>query len=109
MFPEEICDTLFSINEDGEKHLDVFVEEQLAPESNVSVMPPLKKVKTPVFKTFNKKVKVKLKEKVVQVQSNCNFYAQLAIVASDRTIDMKDVIGHYELTLAIVASGTIEL
>ena len=32
------------------------------------------------------------------MQSNCNFFAQLAIVASDRNIDMKDVIGHYELT-----------
>ena len=77
---------------------EVFVEEQLAPESTVSVMATLKKLKTPVFKTFDKKVKVKLKEKVVQVQSNCNFFAQLAIVASDRNIDMKDVIGQYELT-----------
>ena len=31
------------------------------------------------------------------MQGHCNFFAQCALVASQRKIDMKDIIGHCEL------------
>ena len=40
---------------------------------------------------------LKISQTVYEFQGHYNFFAQCALVASQREIDMKDIIGHYEL------------
>ena len=40
---------------------------------------------------------LKINQTGYELQGHCNFLAQCALVASQREIDMEDIIGHYEL------------
>ena len=70
--------------------------EQLLSEFSMErLSSPVKKVNTLVFKSCEKKEKVKTNQTVYDLQGHCNF---CALVASQREIDMKVIIGHYELS-----------
>ena len=97
IFPEQICKPLLSLTATGEQPLSEFCTERLSTDSRTSLFSPIKKVNTPVFKICEKKGKVKINQIVYELQDHCNFSAQCALVAQ-REIDMKDIIGHYELS-----------
>ena len=41
---------------------------------------------------------LKINQTVYEIQGHCNFFALCTIVASQSEINMKDIIGHYELS-----------
>ena len=97
IFPEQICKPLLSFTATGEQPLSEFCTERLSTDSRTSLFSPIKKVNTPVFKICEKKGKVKINQMVYELQGHCNFSAQCALVAQCE-IDMKNIIGHYELS-----------
>ena len=77
----------------GQALYEHFIKERLQPDSTFGLFEPLTKAKIKTFNTFNKKKSVKLEDKVVILKGNCHFF-----ISQSRGIDMKDVIGMYELT-----------
>ena len=98
VFPEHIYKLLLSVTATGEQLLSEFCTERLSTDNKTSLFSPIKKVNIPVFRSCEKKEKVKINQTVYELQGHCNFCAQCALVASQSEIDMKDTIGHHELS-----------
>ena len=75
--------------------------------STVSIFAPVKKTNTPVFKRSGIKKKARIENKVYQLQSRVNFFAQCAVVSNTRDIDMNEIIGKFELSS--IASSFMQL
>ena len=97
IFLEHIYKPLLSVTATSEQLLSEFCTESLSTDSKISLLSLIKKVNTPVFKSCEKKEKVKINQTVYELQGHCNFFALCALVASQCEINMKDIIGHYEL------------
>ena len=74
-----------------------FVIERLQPDTKVDIFAPLKKANVKTCKTANKNRKMKVHDKIVELRSNCNLFARCAVIKGKRDIDMKIVVGDYEL------------
>ena len=60
---------------------------------------PMKKTKLNVWKSVNKKTKLKVADQVVELKSERSLFARLIVVAKSRPeIDIKDCIGKFEFT-----------
>ena len=70
---------------------------RLQPSSDVKFFAPLKKANVKTCKTANKPRKVKVQDKIVELQCNCNLFAKCSVIKGKRDIDMKTVVGDYEL------------
>ena len=83
------------------KHLyNEFVSERMKPTSNVNIFAPLKKSTMKTFKSSYKSQMMKVNDKVVELKENCNLFARCAVIQGKRNyIDMKQLIGNYELTV----------
>ena len=69
-------------------------------DSTVSIWAPIKLAKLPTFTLLNKKVKIKGKDKIIELREERELFSRFALVAqSQRGLDMKEVVGHYELSL----------
>ena len=68
--------------------------------SPLAVSWPRNIVNTSLFIKFVYKISLclKINQTVYELQGHCNFFAQCALVASQRQIDMKDIIGHCKLS-----------
>ena len=76
-----------------------FVEERLKPNSTKSITDPLKKVMLKICKSAIKPRKIKVNEKTKELRGNCNLFARCALIQGKRNIDMKVIVGDYELTV----------
>ena len=84
--------------EDTEKAMyDDFVIERLQPDSEVDIFVPLKKANVKTCKTANKNRKMKIHNMIVELRSTSNFFARCAVIKGKCDIDMKIVVGDYEL------------
>ena len=78
-----------------------FADERLKPESVVGIFAPLKKSKLKNCKSANKGAVVKYKDKVATLKEENLFISRIAMIRGSREVDMKNHIGHYELTSVV--------
>ena len=76
-----------------------FVEERLKPNSTKYINDPLKKVMLKTCKSAIKPRKIKVNDKTKELRGNCNLFARCALIQGKRNIDMKVIVGDYELTV----------
>ena len=74
-----------------------FVVERLQPKSKTSIFAPLKKANVKTCKSANRTKKNSINDKVVELKNNCNLFARCAVLTGKRDIDMRIVVGDYEL------------
>ena len=107
VFPTSSYKAVLSIVPDGKKLDELFLKERVLQNSTVSIFAPVKKTNTPVFKRSGIKKKARIENKVYQLQSHVNFFAQCAVVSNTRDIDMNEIIGKFELSS--IASSFMQL
>ena len=98
MFSEQIFQSLMNCEETGDILYRECIAQRLQVDSTVNIFDPLKKANVKTCKSANKKTKTKVHDRVVQLQENCNLFARCALIQGKRDIDMKEIIGQYELT-----------
>ena len=92
---EKITEDLLSFEETGKQ----FVDERLKPESTKSIHEPIKKIMLQTCKSAIKGKKIKVNDKTKELRGNCNLFASCALIQGKRHIDMRVIIGDYELTV----------
>ena len=107
VFPTSSYKAVLSIVPDGKKLDELFLKERVLQNSTVSIFAPVKKTNTSVFKRSGIKKKARIENKVYQLQSRVNFFAQCAVVSNTRDIDMNEIIGKFELSS--IASSFMQL
>ena len=94
IYSDEISRDLLSFEDIGNEFYKEFIEDRLRPDSQKSIHDPIKKVMLKTFKSAIKPKKMKINDKTKELRGNCNLFAR-----EQRKIDMKDIIGNYELTV----------
>ena len=97
VFTDEVFHGMINCEDTGKAMYNDFVIERLQPDSKVDIFAPLKKANVKTCKTANKNRKIKVHDKIVELRSNCNLFARCAVIKGKRDIDMKIVVGDYEL------------
>ena len=97
VFQDNVFHSMANCESTVKEMYETFVTERLQPDSKVEIFAPLKKVKVKTCKAANKTRTVKVHDKIVELQSNCNLFARCALIQGKRDIDMKVVVGDYEL------------
>ena len=83
----------------GRKLLETFVNERIKSDK-VNVWSKMKKRKLLTWRSNGKKVRVSLKDKVVELQEDRNLFARLMMVAKSRPeIDIKEAIEQHEFSV----------
>ena len=99
IYSEKITNDLLSFEETGNRVYKEFVDERLKPESTKSINEPIKKIMLQTCKSAIKAKIVKVNDKTKELGGNCNLFARCALIQWKRNIDMKVIIGDYELTV----------
>ena len=73
------------------------VDERLKPGSKVGILAKLKKSKIKTCKSANKGDNIKYKDKVATLKEENLFISRIAMIRGTRDIDMKLIIGNYEM------------
>lgn len=86
-------------SEIGRKLVETFVNERVK-SNKVNVWAKMKKTKLLTWRSSGKKVRVALKDKVVELTEDRNLFARLMMVAKNRPeIDIKEAIKQYEFSV----------
>ena len=89
---------ILNIDATGQDLYEEYVSEQII--GDVSLWAPVKKQNNKMYLSGNKKSRVKIRDKTVDMKENKELYGTLMVFArSNRDIDQKQAIGNYELTL----------
>ena len=99
MFTNDTCDDILRVEIIGKQLYNEFVSERMQPTSTINIFAPLKKSPMKTFKSSNKSQIIKINDKVVELKENCNLFARCAVIQGTRDIDMKQLVGNYELTV----------
>ena len=99
IYSEKITEDLLSFEGTGNRVYKEFVDKRLKPESTKSIHEPIKKIMLQTCKSAIKAKKMKVNDKTKELRGNCNLYARCALIQGKRNIDMKVIIGDYELTV----------
>ena len=75
------------------------IKERFLSESTIKPFDPIKKLQLKVCKTAVKKNKVNMPDRGLQMSDDANLWRIIAIVSSSRAIDLKEINGHYELSV----------
>ena len=97
MFSDDIYNDMMRSEQTGKDTNEIFIAERLQPESKVGIFAPLAKINLKTCKSANKSQKMDVNDKVVELKYNCNLFARCAVLKGKRDIDMKVVVGDYEL------------
>jgi len=96
---ENVKDDLCGQSVIGRKLLETFVNERIKSDK-VNVWSKMKKRKLLTWRINGKKLRVSLKDKVVELQEDRNLFARLMMVAKSRPeIDIKEAIGQHEFSV----------
>ena len=98
LFSDTIYNDLIGAYEKGKELYLVFAEERLKPESKISILAKLKKANLKTCKSANKAVKIKYKDQVATLKEENIFISRIAMIRGTRDVDMKAIIGNYEMT-----------
>ena len=99
LFSDDICDDILKVETIGKKMYKDFIGERMKPDSTINIFDPLKKASIKTFKSANKSKSIKVNSKIVDLKENCNLFSRCAVIQEKRRIDMKELIGIYELTV----------
>ena len=97
VFSDAIYGDLIGAYETGQQLYEDFVDERLKPGSKVGILAKLKKSKIKTCKSANKGDNIKYKDKVATLKEENLFISRIAMIRGTRDIDMKLIIGNYEM------------
>lgn len=98
VFPENISNDMCQMTVRGKKAYNTFVRERIQG-SGKSIWDPLEKLNLKLCKSNNKKIKLKIKDTVVELKEDVNLLSKLLIVSKSRPeFDLKSVVSKYELS-----------
>ena len=97
VFPENINMNILNVENIGTESLNTFEKERLSRNSKEDIYYPLKKINLKLFRTANI-VKIKHQDNVVELSQHCNLFAKCAVICKSRDIDLKEIVGNFELT-----------
>ena len=96
--PDEYVPTILNADVTGQKLYEDYVSERI--NGDVSLWAPVKKENNKMFMSANKKIRVKLRDKTVDLTETKDLYGRLMVLArSSRDINQKASIGNHEFTL----------
>lgn len=99
VMPDNIKNDLCDQPAVGKMLLESFVSERIKT-GKINIWASMKKRKLSTWKTNAKKIKVVVKEQMVELRENRSLFARLFMVCKSRPeIDVKEVIGMYEFTV----------
>ena len=98
VLPQKVTQDMVNAEQIGlSKH--VSFEETRITSNAENIWAPMKKTNLNVWKSVNKKTKLKVADQVVELKSERSLFARLVVVAKSRPeIDIKDCIGKFEFT-----------
>ena len=100
VIPLKHHEKLLSCETIGQAYIVKFVHERMSKDSEVSIWAPIKLLRLPTFRVVNKKIKIAINDKYVELQEHVELFSRCALVASsNREFDMKEVIGRHELSV----------
>ena len=88
---ESISEDLQQAKHRGEEALTAFIADRLSDEAKVSIYDPIKKLKLQTFSSLRRSIKVKCKDKTIQIKATRNLFGQIAIIMQKRDLDLKEV------------------
>ena len=84
----------------GQIYSEKITEDLLSFEkTGKSIHEPIKKIMLQTCKSAIKAKKIKVNDKTKELRGNCNLFARCALIQGKRHIDMRVIIGDYELTV----------
>ena len=98
IFSNDIYEDLINAYETGHNLVVSFAEERLKPDSKVGILTKLKKANIKTCKSGNKVANIKYKDKVATLKEENVFLSRIAMIRGTRDVDMKSIIGNYEMT-----------
>ena len=98
VFPENVCNDVVNCELTGTKLYEEFIKERLKPDSTVNLFAPVKKVKIKPLSSCNAKKTIKIKNKIVELEQNCNLFAKCSILSQKRDVDVERIVGHHKLS-----------
>ena len=99
IYSDQITEDMLCFEKTGNMVYKQFIDERLKPNSTKSIHEPLKRVMLNTCKSSIKPKKLKINDKTKELRGNCNLFARCALIRGQRDIDMKVVVGDYELTV----------
>ena len=82
----------------GNNLFDEFVKERMQPENRKSIFDLIKRSSIKTFTSSTNPLKLKARDKINELNENCNLFDLCALVKDKRNIDMKTVTGKHEFT-----------
>ena len=98
VFSDAIYHDLVGPYKKGQELRVTFYDERLKPDSKIGLLAKLKRSGIKTCKSDNKAVNIKYKDKVATLKEENLFISRIAMIRGQRDIDMKSVIGNYEMT-----------
>ena len=99
VMPENVKEDLCRQKEIGSKLFETFVFERIQ-KGVTNLWSPMKKQKLATWKSTGKKIKVGVKDKVVELREDRTLFARLLVVCNSRSeINLKDAIGKHEFSV----------
>ena len=95
VFSDDIIRDVLEFEQTGKKRYEKIVQERLKGDTDLFSTLPKLQLKLP--RDGIKKVKAKIDGVLEDIKGYSNFFGRCAIVANQRDIDMKSIIGNYEL------------
>ena len=99
IYSDKITEDMLSFEKTGNLVYKQFIDERLKPDSTKSIHEPIKKVMLNTCKSAIKPDKLKINDKTKELRGNCNLFARCALIRGQRNINMKVIVGDYELTV----------
>ena len=98
MFLDAIYNDLIGAYDKGQEIREIFAVERLKPDSKIGIFAPLKKSNIKTCKSGNKAANMRYKDKVATLKEENLFISRIALIRGQRDIDMRSVIGNFEMT-----------
>jgi hypothetical protein len=98
VLPDSAQKDIRNRNEIGQKQYEKFVAERVAT-NEVNLWSPMKKLNLQMWSSANKKVTLKTANEIFELREDRTLFARMLIVSEARNIDLKQVVGPYELSV----------
>jgi len=98
ILPAKIQEDINKRTEIGEEKFGQFVSERIIT-NNVNLWAPMKKLNLQMWSSAGKKVTIKNGDKIMELKEDRALFARMLVVSKARDIDLKQVVGTYELSV----------
>ena len=98
VMPEKVTNDLTNADQIGLSKQTTFIEKRIALNTE-NILAPMKKTNINVWKSVNRKTKMKIADHVIELKYERSLFARLVVVVKSRPdIDIKESIGTFEFT-----------